>query len=76
MTDKITVERDFKVIEEFVRLSMLCGKEERMMKVVQNFIVGKIPEMNSKDGIYILYEVLKAQSELRIELLTSDQIIN
>ena len=51
MTDKITVERDFKVIEEFVRLSILCGKEERMMKVVQNFIVGKIPEMNSKDGI-------------------------
>ena len=34
MTDKIKIERDFKVIEEFVRLSVLCGKEERMCKVV------------------------------------------
>jgi hypothetical protein len=51
MTDKIKIERDFKVIEEFVRLSLLCGKVERMAKVVQNFIVGKIPEVGPKDGI-------------------------
>jgi hypothetical protein len=51
MTEKVMVERDFRVIEEFVRLSMLCGKEERMKKVVQNFIIGKIPEAVAKDGI-------------------------
>jgi hypothetical protein len=34
MTDKIKIERDFKVIEEFVRLSLLCGKVERMAKVL------------------------------------------
>jgi len=34
VTDKIKIERDFKVIEEFVRLSLLCGKEERMAKVI------------------------------------------
>ena len=51
MTDKIRSERDFGVIEEFVRLSIICGKEERMKKVVQNFIIGKLNELDAKDAI-------------------------
>lgn len=51
MTEKVMVERDFRVIEEFLRLSMLCGKIERMKKVLKNFIIGKIPEAGAKDGI-------------------------
>jgi len=51
MSDKIRSERDFGVIEEFVRLSIICRKEERMKKVVQNFIIGKLNELDSKDAI-------------------------
>lgn len=51
MSDKIRVERDFKVIEEFVRLSLMSGKVDRMHKVVQNFIIGKLTEVGAKDGI-------------------------
>ena len=51
MTDKIRSERDFGVIEEFLRLSIICGKEERMKKVVQNFIISKLNELDAKDAI-------------------------
>ena len=58
MRDKLTVDREYGAIDEFIRVSILSDKQDRMKKVCQNIIISKIPE--NKEGIYILQRIIKA----------------
>jgi hypothetical protein len=40
MQEKLNIERDFSAIEEFIQVSILSGKTERMRKVCQNITKG------------------------------------